>query len=258
MRYCVSSRQPKNVLEQADEIRIEYKDINYLIDLLIDEKINNKTFIIDVPKDTEVDWNKIKTYSTNHNIIICLYDLHYINICKEYELKYYWAYPITTMYDLNALINLEVSYLFLGAPLCFMLDKCVNKTDIPIRLCPNLAYDAYIPRSNGIFGSWIRPEDIKDYEKYVRCMDFVGTDLKEEMVLLNIYKNQKSWPGNLNLLIKNFNINVDNRALPEEIGHLRTNCQQRCMSNGTCRFCETAIRFANQIRDEHYARLGES
>ena len=36
MRYCVSSRQPKNVLEQADEIRIEYKDINYLIDLLVD------------------------------------------------------------------------------------------------------------------------------------------------------------------------------------------------------------------------------
>lgn len=257
MKYCVSSRQSKNILEQADEIRINYKDINYLIDLLINEKLKNKTFIIDIPKDMKIDWQKIKTYNANYNIIICLYDLCHLNICQEYNLKYYWAYPITTMYELMGLIDLKVSYLFLGAPLCFMLDKCVNKTDIPIRLCPNLAYDAYIPRDNGIFGSWVRPEDVKDYEKYVYCFDFVGVDLKEEMALLNIYKNQKNWPGNLNLLIKNFNVNVDNRALPDKIGYLRTNCQQRCMGNGTCRFCETAIRFANQIRDEHYAQLNK-
>ena len=98
------------------------------------------------------------------------------------------------------------------------------KYNIPIRLCANLAYDAYIPRENGICGSWIRPEDIEVYSKWVDTIEFITDDLGKEATLLHVYKENKFWPGNLNLLITNLNYNIDNRGIPEEFGEIRTNC----------------------------------
>ena len=72
-----------------------------------------------------------------------------------------------------------------------------------------------------------------------------------EKTLLHIYKENEMWPGNLNLLIKGFGINVDNRALPDDIGEIRTKCGQRCMSRGTCNYCNTAILFAEALRKKH-------
>ena len=141
----------------------------------------------------------------------------------------------------------------LNAPLSFSLNKVKTITNIPIRMCPNLAYDAYIPRKNGIYGTWVRPEDINVYEAYVDTFEFIVDELGKESTLLHIYKDNGNWPGNLNLLLTNFNVNVDNRAIPEEIGQYRANCGQRCMGpTSTCHFCETAMNFSNAIRVKHY------
>lgn len=70
--------------------------------------------------------------------------------------------------------------------------------------------------------------------------------------MFHIYQENGYWPGNLNLLFTNFNVNVDNRGLPEEIGETRANCGQRCMANSNCRFCETAVKFSNALRKKHY------
>jgi hypothetical protein len=79
--------------------------------------------------------------------------------------------------------------------------------------------------------------------------------LQREQILYHVYHDNGEWPGNLNLLLKNFNFNVDNRALPKEIDEFRANCGHRCMENGTCHFCETAIRFAEAIRKKHEGQL---
>lgn len=121
--------------------------------------------------------------------------------------------------------NLNPCYLFLGAPLSFNLNKIKTKYKIPIRLCPNLAYDAYIPRDNGIYGTWIRPEDVEIYADFVDVLEFVCDNLTTESALLRIYQEQKYWPGNLNLLLTNLNVNVDNRVIPEDIGKIRANCR---------------------------------
>ena len=98
----------------------------------------------------------------------------------------------------------------------------------------------------------MRPEDIPTYEQYVDVCDFITDELNKEATLLHVYKENKTWPGNLFLLFTNFGIHVDNRAIPDEIGEMRANCGQRCMENGTCHFCETAMRFANAVRHKHY------
>lgn len=250
MKYCVSGRQQKSILSQADEIKLQFVDNARLIDYAHDYP--DKTIILDIPKDVqehEIKWDLYKEYK---NLVMCIADLRLAGMCNFYGIPFYWAYPAFTWYDLRGLIDFKPCYIVLGAPLSFSLAKVKHLTDIPIRLCPNLAYDAYIPRENGIYGTWIRPEDIGVYEQYVDTFEFLGIDLSQEATLLHVYKDNGNWPGNLNILFKNFDIDVDNRAIPEEIGEFRANCGQRCMETSNCHFCETAIKFSNALRKKHY------
>ena len=230
-----------------------YHDKDKIIDYI--EEFTDKTFILEIPKNIsadDIEWDIYKSYAEKVNFILCLHDLNLVNICHKHNIKFYWIYPVFTWYELKGLINLKPCYITVSAPLSFSLEDIKKKTNIPLRMVPNLAYDAYIPRENGIFGSWIRPEDISVYEDYIDVCDFVTDELSKEATLLHIYKDKKEWLGNLNLLLTNFNVHVDNRAIPEEIGKMRVNCGQRCMSGGACRFCETAINLSNAIREKHY------
>lgn len=250
MKYCMSGRHSTVALREADEIKMKYVDKERAIDFI--KEYPEKTIIIEIPKDIDViDWTLLDAYNDAATIILCLYDLRHVNECVEHNMKFYWAYPITSYYELKGIMELKPYYLLLGAPLCFDLEAIHQKTGIYIRLVANIAYEAYIPRENGICGQWIRPEDIKYYEPYVNAIEFAGVDLTAEKTLVKIYKNDQEWPGNLNALIKNLNYDVDSRALPDEFGQLRVRCGQRCMSIGTCHYCQSAFIFANKIRDTY-------
>ena len=237
-------------MEKADEIRFQYKDLGRAFDYL--EVFPDKTFIVDIPKDTEIDWNKLKMYADKVDLVLALADLKLAGECYVNQIKFYWVYPITTWYDLRGIIELNPCYLFLGAPLCFSLDKVRGITNIPIRLCANLAYDAYVPRRDGINGQWIRPEDIDAYGTYIQAIDFVADSLDKEAGLLDVYKFDKTWPGNLNLIFTNFNYNVDNRLVPEDLGEIRMTCGQRCMDRDTCHLCWNGLKLSNFVRDGYY------
>lgn len=250
MKYCLSGRQPISVLKKCDEIKMRYEDRERIIDYI--EVLPDKTIILEIPREVrDINWQLYEMYAEKINFILCVHDLSFATLCYEHNMQFYWEYPITSYYELNGVLALNPCYLFLGAPLCFELPKIKSKTDIAIRLCPNIAYNSYIPRENGICGQWIRPEDIKAYEPYVDTFEFAADELQREAVLLHIYKDNGQWPGNLNLLLTNFGFNVDNRGLPEEIGEMRTKCGQRCMSTGTCHFCETAVKFSEALRKKH-------
>ena len=256
MKYCVSSRQPISVLRKTDEIKVEYRDRNKMFDFI--EELPDKTYILEVPKDTEnIDWTELQMFSEKVNFILCLQNLKLIEECFTHNIKFYWGYPIISWYELSGIIAFNPCYLLLGAPMSFMLNKVKRKTDIPIRLCPNLAYDGYIPRVNGLKGTWVRPEDIGVYEQWVDTFEFAAETLDKEATLLHIYKDNGNWPGNLNLLLTNFRINVDNRGIPDELGETRANCGQRCLENGTCHFCETSIQFSEALRKEVARRKRE-
>ena len=247
MKYCVKSRQPISVLRKADEIRVEYRDREQILDFY--EKLAaDKVYLITIPADIEIDQPFIEMLAEKGNIILELYrlNLSVIQWCKEKEIKWYWSFPITTFYELKNIAALAPSYLLLGAPLSFSLDK-VRKLNIPIRLIANEAGLAYLPTLNGIFGSWVRPEGIPAYEKYVDVLEFVSDTLEQEATYLKIYSEQKHFSGNLNLLIKHLNIDVNNEDIPFEVDETRTTCGQRCMEKNLCHFCTTGIRFARSV-----------
>jgi hypothetical protein len=248
IKYCVNDRHPKSVLQQVDEIRLPYKDIDIMFDFV--EQYPNKSFIIEIDDSEEVNWNLINGFTGKVNIIISLHNLDHVWECKNYGLKWFWYYPITSYYELKGIIDLGPSYLFLGAPLFFNLPE-IKKYGIPIRAVPNICYDKYIIRRNGVCGTWIRPEDVETYEEYIDTLEFKETDLKREKELLRIYKDQKNWPGNLNLLLTNFNYDVDNRAIPSTLITSRLSCKQRCQEGRSCNMCLNGMKVANAA--ERYA-----
>ena len=68
MKYCVSGRQQKVILEKADEIKMQYKDKDRLINYIEDYK--DKTFILEISKEEQenIDWpllNAFKEKSQN-------------------------------------------------------------------------------------------------------------------------------------------------------------------------------------------------
>ena len=75
------------------------------------------------------------------------------------------------------------------APLTFHM-SWLGKQDMKFRMVPNVAYDAYIPRYDGICGQWVRPEDVHVYEQYVNTFEFITDSLEKERTLLKIYKNE--------------------------------------------------------------------
>jgi hypothetical protein len=246
MKYCVKSRQPINILRKVDEIRVEYRDREQILDFF--EKLENKTYLINVPGDVEIDKQFIAMLAEKGNIIL---ELNHITVpvvswCFDNGIKWCWAYPITSFFELNSILWFKPSYLKLGAPLCFSLDK-VCKYNIPIRLIANQANLDYIPRVGGICGPWIRPEGVAAYEQYVDVLEFESSGLEQEATYFRIYAEDKQWKGNLNFLIPGLNIDVIGQGLPQEIDEIRTVCGQRCMEGHHCSFCTTGIKFSNAL-----------
>lgn len=263
MRFCINGRQPYSVIKKADEIKFAYADKDKIIDLV--ENYSDKIIILDVPGD-ESDWNKWKMYDEVFaEFHIALHDLSRAGEFNENNIKWYWPFPITSFYELGMITNLHPSYIVLGPPLSFDLKKVKKKAidenyepvqEIPLRMVVNSAHPSYLPTNgtHGICGQWVRPEDVNIYDEYVQCFEFEGyQSLKEEEVLLTTYQ-AGVWPGNLNLLIKKLDFNVDNRAIPEELGERRMICGQRCWSGSGCHLCVSAMKFADQIRKEHLRR----
>lgn len=244
MKYCLSSRNEKKYLELADEIKVQYRDRNIIPDLF--EKYPKANVILDIfDIETEKDWEKIKQFNIlgQGRLICCVSDFGFAAMCKEEGIKFFYGYPIKTYYELNAAIDFGVCYIKVDAPLFFDMPYVASK-GIPIRAIPNMAYGDGFPRKNGLFGVWIRPEDVEAYEPYVSVLEFDDCDLRKERALFRIY-NKKAWSGPLELLITNFKHSGVNRmVLPDLVQH-RLNCKQKCQSGGSCRACERAFKLAN-------------
>ena len=244
MKYCVSARQPKDVLAKADEIRFDYKDRKGLYNLI--EEFPKKRYIINIPRNTEIDWQELVMFAAKVDLTLALENMRMAKICRELKLPFYWGYPITSFYELQGIVFLGACELLLGAPLYFDLAE-VKKKGLPIRLVANLCFDGYIPRPNGVCGTYVRPEDVPAYEPYVDTLEFETDDIKKEAILLKVYQEDKNWPGNLNLLLTNLGEHVDNRAIPEQFGSARIQCRQNCQRGGSCKLCFTAIQLSQAL-----------
>lgn len=236
----------------ADEILVESRDYRQVSDLFIEHP--DKMIILDIDNEMIENEDKMKAVEqygqASENFCCAIYNLRYVNWFKDNNIKFYYGYPISSYYDVCGLIDLGVEYIKVMAPLTFdmnALERYSNK--VKFRMIPNVAYDAYIPRQNGIHGQWVRPEDVKYYENGIYIFEFEDKNLDKERTLYDIYAINGKWEGNLYFLITNFNHHADNRIIPDDIGQVRARCRQRCMQSGTCHYCDMAFKFERTLRE---------
>lgn len=217
------------------------------------EKYPDKALILELenelPKD--FDWEVIKAYTEklNGNFYCAVSNFTQIVDCEKAGTKYYYRYPANSLFEVNTFVGYGVSYILVGTPLMFNL-KNVAKYSIPLRFMPNLAYEPYLYRKDGIIGGWVRPEDMDTYGKYLAVAEFYAPkSLDQESALFHVYAENKTWPGNLNLLIEGLNINFDNRILydADNFAIRRMECKQKCLNGKTCHYCEDQILFVPKV-----------
>lgn len=259
MKYCISGRQPYSVLKQADEIKVKYNDKDRIIDFV--EKIPDKTVILDMP-EFDVDYATWHMYDEKFEggFVLALHHLARADEMNIEGIKWYWPYPITSYYELQEILALGPFYVLLGPPLSFELANVrkIVGPDVQIRMVCNCARPVHLianAGAPGLKGQYVRPEDVGAYDEFVDVFEFDGVtnELKKEATLLEIYQ-KKEWPGNLNFLITHLNVNIDNRGILDEFGTRRMNCRHRCMSGGSCHFCDSVYILAEAVRKEHLRR----
>ena len=260
MHYCLSSQVSQEYLKKADEIKVNYNKLDSILDLF--EINKSATFILRITSKEDkntIRWTEIEKYNTmtQQKLIIETDSFDIMDACKALNIKFFYAIPVNSFYDLQALIDYGCCDVRIDAPLTHMLDKLEN-IDITIRMTPNIAYYAYIPRKDGVIGSWVRPEDVEIYEEYVDVFEFEDCDKKKEVALYRIYAENKKWPGLISDFITNINYAATNRLILPEFGQLRAFCGQKCLRGVNCNVCYRMLNLANPDKIEIIKKKLES
>jgi hypothetical protein len=256
MNYCLSINQKTKYLEEADEIKMKSKDWKYAEVVRTDYP--STPIIFEVDKDFEL--KNFLNFNLKNFIYACD-NIDQMKLCKEYNVSFYYKYTITSYYEAEALKGLGVCYFQIGVPLIFDL-KTIASFHVPLRAIANLAYEPYLPHKDGIAGSWIRPEDVDKYATYIDTLEFYGDPVRHEKeeTLYKIYAKDKTWPGNLNLIIDHLNFDVDNRLIYDDgFAERRMNCKQKCVSEpGSCHYCLDRMKFQKHLSNFAKSQNGKS
>lgn len=243
MKYSLSNRLPRIYLRQADEIKVDGNDIAKMFEYI--DEFPDKEFVLCISRQNEFpDIEKLKAFNKllNGKFTCELENLHLAYILKENNIKFYWKYAATSFYELKSLKDLGVSQVLINAPLFFSLDK-VKSFGLPIRIIPHMCYEDYIPKQNGLTGTWVRPEDEPIYDEYITTYEFKESSLTKTETLFDIYRNKKKWVSNSIFLFKNLNLDIYLNAMPDEVITQRLNCGQKCMENSNiCNMCNSGAR----------------
>ena len=144
MKYMVSCRQPLVFLKNAKEIRVNYVDIERLVDFATEDWVCQADIVIYIPRHTEIDWKKITVYKDILNILFSVEDTELIPAIKELGYKVFWTFPASTYWELQGLLDLGVDQVLLDAPLYFDLPNVKRLCgDTEIRLVANKCINNY-------------------------------------------------------------------------------------------------------------------
>lgn len=265
MKYSLPNRISLQYLKQADEIKIQKSDCGKTIDYIEDYPEAEIVLCVGDLKqqfsgNEEVIANTLKMYKEESNKKFSI-ELEHLNediaLLKELEIPFFWKYPVTTFDELQALKELGVSQVLIDGPLFFQMRE-VKRFHIPIRVIPNVCYENYLPRANGLHGTWMRPQDQDLYDQYVSILEFKEKDFIKLEALFDIYSKDKTYFGDLNTLFTNFGFTTPilAAAVPRDVIKSRLNCGQRCTQN-RCHLCERGLSVGLQVQTSEYIRVKE-
>lgn len=247
MKYSLSSRQPAEYLAQADEIKIAYRDRNFILDAIELYPAAVLNLRLRGSIDTTYDWDEIQRFDklANGKLVVSCNYLPDVQEAKGLGLKTAWTEPVRSYRELHALARLGVEYVLLDAPLFFDLSY-VSTLGVPLRVCANVASYDWLQFDNNAVGPWLRPEDQELYAPYIDTIEFALISLEQERALFRVYKNEGEWPGRIQTIIPALQTEAINRLILPETALCRLNCRQQCQRGGACKVCYRALEIAEK------------
>lgn len=264
MKYSLSSRQTAEYLNKCDEIKVKYRDRDIIFDLI--EKYPGKTInLVKDFSDTEIiDWKEIGKFITltQGNFILGVSFNDELLSCKklaqEKNLKFYYTKPIKSYQELFDLVGyIRVSQVIVDAPLFFDLENVRRQFghyDVSIRVCANSSRKNAELCTNGLYGAWIRPEDITMYDDLIDIVDFDFKELSEERALFRIYAEGQGWPSELGVIVSNLNYPFWNDGVSSAFTRNRISCRQKCMEGSSCQTCNRFAMLSKPIAEQYRTR----
>lgn len=246
-------------LRKVDEIVIEYRDRKVIMDCA--KKYPQAWYVLEITPGTlwELDEIKEAYILSKERLTICVPDIRDPRIydLKEANIPFFWGFTVTSFWELQAVMDIGVSEVRIGAPIFFECNK-LQTFDIPKRIKANLAHEGYLPSINGAIGAWIRPEDVDFYEDTFQIVEFAGCQEQQEEALFRIYAEQKHWPGRVDMIIQNIQTEAYNRMILEEFAIARKNCGQQCMAGAECKICYRILNLAQPDKIKEYVSAEKS
>lgn len=165
-------------------------------------------------------------------------------------MPYFFGMIAVNFDQLNYILNLGVSQVYLGEDICFSLDsakRLCKQHQVAVRAFPNVAQSS-VKATPALKKFFIRPEDTVEYTHYIDTLEFWGPTDRQE-ILLRIYK--KGVPFNdLNDLILDFNFNFDSRRILPGFARIRSSCNRRCMKGTPCSICDRFLSISEKLSEK--------
>lgn len=257
MKYCVRGAHNANVLAEADEIIVKFKDYEYAISL--SEKYPDKTIIVSFDAPLEEDnIDKIKDLVILcPNVVLQLVSLKDLEFANDNGIAAYWKYPVDTYYEARKIMDLGVKYISVGHSLFFdiiELKILAAKHNCQIRFTPNRAFIGNFKNYPEDYptGSWILPQQAQYYEPYIDVFDFEAATTEEERGYFRYYKSGGKWLGEMSKFFKDMETESGVRAEHLDLARLtekRLSCRRKCELE-RCHVCINAFTFARQTAEK--------
>lgn len=230
----------------ADELEIKYnrKDAT-LLEFLEKYKEKRINIYINYEDILEKDLLLFKELKDKYNIVIETdLDLAIAQRLKDAEIPFFFSEYIVGWDELNGILDLGVTDVYIVEELCFELDKVaeiVHQKGARVRVFPNVAQSSW-KGTAALKKFFIRPEDVDAYEPYIDTFEFWDGNHEHkknmDIVLHKVYAIDKKWFGKLNEIIYGLDCDIDSRFTIPRFAEMRIKCNKRCIKGGSCNICD--------------------
>ena len=256
MKYCTSYAQNEDIRKLVNEIRFPVSLLNRAIEYGIDHK--DKRIIVEIrnlhnEKMPSIDQLK-DLLAENINFSLDFYILSdLIEFSKAGGVNLMYHYPVMTWGLVQILSYYKVSDITIAEPLFFSMEKIKKNIKCNIRVCPCIAkqkIEYNVKNDYGIQHSFILPQHMPLYEKYIDVLDLMDSNIDREATLVQVYIKAKSYIGPLDALVSGIETQLPASIIDEEFVQKRLNCNQVCMENlDNCHYCPMYLSLFNTIKD---------
>lgn len=241
-------KYPDDNIQWNIRYKPKIKQLNDFITAYGNHRINLIFTDFDCQRDCEIVL-ALKEKFSNNQIVICL--PVYVDVWEqklnENNLPHYYSEPVVDWDEFLGFLNLNVTDIFVSGTLvfnCQLLSKKAKEYNKKIRCICNLCQSSWnaTPSLKTFF---IRPQDIKLYEKYIDTFEFYteNASLTAVNTWYEIYVKDQKWLGKLNEIIVDYNTEEDNNFIISNFGESRLNCNKKCVyyPQPTCHICDKII-----------------